>query len=102
MVKFTPGGGGKRDNLAIAQELSEQGLQVFPARYKDKMTLVKWKAFQGIDATPMLTKWFKDRNNVNFWVLTGRQSGYVVVDADSEAGDAWWREQFGDELFDSC
>lgn len=101
MVKLNPGGS-KRDNLAIAQELSEQGLQVFPARYKDKFTLVKWKQYQGIDAAPMLEKWFKDRANINFWVLTGRQSGFVVVDADSEAGDAWWREQFGDELFDSC
>lgn len=90
-----------RNTLAIAKSLSDEGLQVFPARYKDKIPLVKWRDYQNQDASGMLGKWFKGRANINFWVLTGRQSGYVVIDADSEDGDKWWRSQVGDELLDS-
>jgi hypothetical protein len=87
--------------LEVAKSLSAEGLQVFPARYKDKIPLVKWREYQNQDASPMLSKWFKGRGNINYWILTGTQSGYVVVDADSEDGDAWWRSQLGDELLDS-
>lgn len=91
----------RSDPYGVALELSEQGLQVFPARYKDKFTLVKWKPFQDTDSSHMLGKWFKGRSSINFWVMTGRLSGYVVVDADSVEGDKWWREQLGDEIFDA-
>lgn len=89
------------DTLQIAKELSAKGLQVFPARYKDKPPLVDWKKFQTTSAAPMLDKWFKNRGYLNYWVMTGRGSGFVVVDADSPEGDGWWREQLGDELLDS-
>lgn len=81
--------------LAIARELSAAGLQVFPARYKDKKTLVDWKKYQSTDASPMVDKWFRNRGHINFWVMTGRQSGYIVVDADSIEGDEWWRHRIG-------
>ena len=84
--------------LAIARNLAAQGLQVFPARYKDKITLVDWKKYQSADSHPMIEKWFKNRDHINFWVMTGVQSGYVVVDCDSEAGEKWWRERIGDEM----
>lgn len=84
-----------RTPLEIAKELASHGLQVFPARYKDKFTLVKWEQYQDTDARHMLKKWFDGRQNINFWVLTGRGSGYVVIDADSAAGDQWWREREG-------
>lgn len=89
------------DPLAAARQLADRGLQVFPARYRDKFTLVKWQQYQDIDSRHMLDKWFKGRGHINFWVMTGQQSGYVVVDADTVAGDKWWREQFGDEIFDA-
>lgn len=88
--------------LSVAKTLSDKGLQVFPARYKDKIPLVKWRDYQNASTGHMLGKWFKSRSNINFWVLTGRQSGYVVVDADSPDGDAWWRSQLGDEVMDSA
>lgn len=87
--------------LGVARSLSALGLQVFPARYRDKIPLVKWREYQNTDASGMLSTWFKGRININYWVLTGRQSGYVVVDADSADGDAWWRSQIGDEIMDS-
>lgn len=87
--------------IEVAKTLSAAGLQVFPARYKDKIPLVKWREYQDQDATPMLEKWFKGRGNINFWVLTGIQSGHIVIDCDSAEGDAWWRSQLGDEFMDS-
>lgn len=82
--------------LQHARELAAQGLQVFPARYRDKIPLVKWKDYQGADSSHMVDPWFKNRGNLNYWVMTGRGSGYVVVDCDSAEGDAWWRERLGD------
>lgn len=89
------------DPLAIANQLAEAGLQVFPAKYKDKPPLVKWREHQGQSSHHMIDKWFKNRSNINYWVLTGVQSGYLVVDCDSEAGDLWWREQIGNEIMDA-
>jgi hypothetical protein len=87
--------------LEVAKSLSQMGLQVFPARYKDKIPLVKWREYQNQSSSHMLKQWFNNRGNINFWVLTGRQSGYVVVDCDSAEGDKWWRDQIGDEIMDA-
>lgn len=84
--------------LEIARNLSAMGLQVFPARFKDKMPLVKWRTFQGVDSSHMLEPWFNNRGNINFWVMTGKGSGYVVVDCDTDEGEAWWRERISDEM----
>src|SRR5689334_5192667 len=85
--------------LSIATELTQQGLQVFPAPFKGKAPLVDWKKYQRESASPMLKKWFGgERGHLNFWVLTGSQSGYLVVDCDSPEGEAWWRERINDEM----
>jgi hypothetical protein len=89
------------NSLTVARELAAQGLQVFPARYKDKPPLVDWKKYQKTSATPMLEKWFKNKGYLNYWVLTGRQSGYIVIDCDSVDGDKWWRSILGDEVMDN-
>jgi hypothetical protein len=98
MVKLSDA---RQDSLAIASGLAAQGLQVFPARYKDKIPIVKWKDYIGTDARGMVPQWFKGRGQVNFWVMTGQMSGYAVIDCDSPEGEAWWREQLGDEIFDT-
>lgn len=74
--------------------LHSAGLQVFPARYKDKITLVKWEKYQTqrVDEK-MLAKWFSGRTNLNYWVMTGRLSGYIVIDCDTQEGDDWWLER---------
>lgn len=82
-------------SLEIAKELSKQGLQVFPAKPKDKSPIVDWKKYIGQSASHMVDKWFKNRRDLNFWVMTGQQSGYVVLDTDSPEGEAWWRERIG-------
>lgn len=87
--------------LSIAQGLASQGLQVFPARYRDSIPIVKWKEYQKVDAHPMVAQWFKGSAQVNYWVMTGMMSGYTVIDCDSPEGEIWWREQLGDEIFDA-
>lgn len=88
------------DSLKVARSLSAQGLQVFPARFRDKNPLVDWKKYQTESAAPMLDKWFSNRGHLNYWVMTGRMSGYVVIDVDSEEGDAWWRSHIDPAILD--
>lgn len=87
-----------RPPLDIAQELDSWGLQVLPAKYKDKFTLVDWKKYQTLRSTARLADWFREGTPVNYWVMCGQISKVIVIDADSEAADQWWREQLGDEL----
>jgi hypothetical protein len=87
--------------LAIAQSLAELGLQVLPARFKDKSPIVKWTEYQDRRTTSNLPMWFGGGVKRNYWVMTGRISGHVVVDADSAEGDKWWRERLGDAIFDA-
>lgn len=87
-------------SLATAQELAAQGLQVLPARHRDKAPIVKWTNYQSERTERLLPQWFKS-NELNFWVMTGHISGHIVVDCDSPAGDAWWRERLGNEVMDA-
>ena len=88
--------------LATAQALAAQGLQVLPARYKDKAPIVKWREYQDTRTEKLLPTWFGGGGNRNYWVMCGRISGVVVIDCDNPAADAWWREQVGDEVMDSA
>lgn len=90
-----------RGTLAIAQSLAEQGLQVLPAKFKDKAPIVKWTEYQDRRTESLLPTWFGGGTQRNYWVMTGRMSQHVVVDADSPEGDKWWRNQLGDEIFDA-
>lgn len=88
--------------LANAQALAAQGLQVLPARFRDKAPIVKWRDYQSKRTDSMLPTWFGGGSPRNFWVMTGRISGVVVVDCDSAEGDKWWRDRVGDEVMDSA
>lgn len=84
--------------LQNAQRLADLGLQVFPARHADpnKGPLIKWAEFQKKPVTAThIQKWFSGARLKNYWVLCGKQSGVVVLDTDSDEGDAWWRSQPG-------
>jgi hypothetical protein len=90
------------DSLATAQSLAGWGLNVLPARYKQKAPIVKWQNYQKVKTESMLSQWFGGSGQRNYWVMTGLMSRVIVIDCDTEAGDAWWREQLSDEVLDSA
>lgn len=96
MVRLTD----SAETLRIARELAAQGLQVFPARFRDKQPIVDWKKYQTESSAPMLENWFRNRGYLNYWVMTGRMSGFIVIDGDSIEGEGWWRTQIDPELLD--
>jgi hypothetical protein len=87
--------------LATAQDLASKGLNVLPARFQDKAPIVNWQNYQNVRTDSMLPQWFGKGGKRNYWVMTGRMSGHIVIDCDTEAGDTWWREQLGDEVLDA-
>lgn len=88
--------------LATAQHLAGLGLNVLPARFKDKAPIVEWSKYQGIRTDSMLPSWFGGSGRRNYWVMTGVMSRIIVIDCDSDEADVWWREQLGDEVMDSA
>lgn len=88
--------------LATAQALAAAGLQVLPARHKDKAPIIDWRKYQDTRSAPMLPQWFGSTTPRNYWVMTGQMSKAIVVDCDNTAADRWWREQLGDEAMDAA
>lgn len=84
--------------LSTAQALAAAGLQVLPARHRDKAPIVDWHKFQDVRSEGMLPQWFGSTTPRNYWVMTGQMSKVVVVDCDNAAADLWWRERLGDEV----
>lgn len=86
------------NSLQEAQRLDGWGFNVFPAGYQDKAPLVKWKQYQDRRTTEMLKLWFSGPRPSNWWVATGRISGVVVLDIDSEQAEEYWQQRLPDEL----
>jgi KaiC/GvpD/RAD55 family RecA-like ATPase len=74
----------------IARRLRDEfGMSVIPIG-SDKKPLVRWQTFQETKPTDEnLTAWFVNGGRRNVGIVTGRISGVVVVDTDSEAAEAW-------------
>lgn len=89
-------------SLATAQQLAGFGLNVLPARHKDKAPIVEWRKYQGIRTENMLPSWFGGSGQRNYWVMTGLMSSVIVIDCDSDEADVWWRAQLGDEVMESA
>lgn len=96
MARLTPASADSP--LAVAKGLADLGFNVLPARYKDKSPQIPWTKYQATRTDNLLVSWFGGSGQRNFWVMTGRMSGIVVIDCDTDEGDAWWRERIGDEM----
>ncbi len=96
MARLTPASADSA--LTIAQGLSDMGFNVLPARYKDKSPQIPWTKYQSTRTDKLLPSWFGGSGNRNFWIMTGRMSGIIVIDCDTEAGDKWWRDRIGEEM----
>ena len=63
------------------------GFSVMPIKRKSKKAFIKWKEFQAKRPTKrQLKAWAEDYPDVNIAIITGKVSGVVVVDADSDRG----------------
>lgn len=55
-----------------------------------KVPLIKWKEFQTrLPTEDEVTKWFGPRTKANIGIVTGMVSGLIVLDVDSEQGQAF-------------
>lgn len=89
-------------SLATAQALAGLGLNVLPARFKDKAPIVKWQQYQNVQTYNLLPSWFGGGGQRNYWVMTGIMSRVIVIDCDTDAADKWWRVLLGDETMESA
>lgn len=85
--------------LENARELASWGFNVLPAR--GKSPAIKWQEYERKRTDQELSRWFKPGSQFNYWVLCGGISGWICLDCDSEAGEAFWRHNLGDEILDA-
>ncbi len=76
------------ENAAL--EYAKRGWSVIPIRPQSKTPLLPtWKEYQQRIATEDEIKgWFRTRPDANVGIVTGRISGFVVLDVDGDAGHA--------------
>ena len=81
------------NSVELALGLRARGLSVIPvprpdARHDGKKPSISWREYQDrLPTVDELTRWFA--TEMNLAVITGRVSGVVVIDADSQAALAW-------------
>lgn len=80
-------------SLVSREELLESALQYCKAGYsvipvgRDKKPKIEWEQYQKKAATEeQITKWWGDYPYANIGLVTGRVSGFCVVDADGPVG----------------
>jgi hypothetical protein len=83
-----------RDVLEFAFDYLERGWPVIPAL--GKQPAVAWSAYQReLPSAKQVRKWFAcRRQQYNLAIITGRYTGLVVVDCDSEQDTRWWQSGF--------
>jgi hypothetical protein len=88
--------------LAAKEMARTQGWSIIPVEPGGKKPAVKWKPYQERKSTA--TEW-NDWFNHRDWLVgavTGRVSGIVVLDIDTEGAWEWWIEQVGEEVLESA
>lgn len=93
--------------LQDALRLAEAGFRILPSDPDTKKPALhrvgeepEWKRWQREDTAPRLRAWFKDRPNLEMCAITGRSSGYVVLDIDSIEARDYWVATLGEDLLD--
>lgn len=86
--------------LQAARKLDSYGFNVLPASAGGKAPQVAWQRFQEHRTSDKLKVWFAGAKARNFWIMTGRISGIVVLDCDNEAAVEWWAARVGQEVLD--
>jgi hypothetical protein len=76
---------------ARARELYDLGFSVIPVN-RDKVAEIEWKPYQSARASKEeMDRWIVDYPDCNIGVVTGRVSGIIVLDTDSNEADVMVR-----------
>lgn len=91
-------------------KLVENGYQIFPVQVinpgtddKEVIFLVKSWANEASNDPAQIDRWLNSEfgKRITDWgIPTGHRSGFIAVDIDSEAGDAWWQAKWLPSGFD--
>lgn len=78
-----------------ALEMRQRGWQVIPARYRDKLPMIKWKPYQAELADEgQVQEWFGGEDR-NLFIVTGSVSRLAVLDCDDDVAVKWWFKKLG-------
>ena len=81
--------------LDYALEYLEQGFSVIPIHTKTRVPEVPWKIYQKQFPTKKkLHEWFENKTDVSISIVTGKISGVVVLDGDTQEGCAWIEKNY--------
>lgn len=90
------------NSLSNARQLDGWGFNVIPAAAQGKSPLIDHKEYQDRRTSDKLSAWFTGSRAFNYWIATGLVSGIVVLDCDTAAAEAYWRDEVDiGELLDS-
>ena len=85
-------------NYRTAKHYHSMGLPIFPLN-SDKEPIVRWKKYQTTMPTDTeIARWWHLHPMALIAIVTGKLSGVIVVDADSEAGNDALMEYIPDSL----
>lgn len=74
------------NTIQPALHYAKRGFSVIPVEAKGKKPLIPWERYQTERAEPKeIKKWFTDSPAANVGIITGKISGLVVIDIDTEA-----------------
>lgn len=76
-----------RSNLTAAMSYAERGIPVFPLVAGGKNPLIKAWQKEATADPEQLRRWWSRWPSANIGIPTGEASGFVVLDADGEAGE---------------
>ncbi len=74
-----------KDVLELARNYATQGFSVIPIKPAEKVPAMPWKEFHGRRPSGCeIQQWFGNGNKPNIGIVTGKVSGIIVADFDTE------------------
>lgn len=82
----------EKDNLKAALKYREKGWSIIPIKPREKSPLLlSWAEFQErLPTEEEVVNWFAKWPNANIAIVTGKVSGLIVVDIDSQEGEKYY------------
>lgn len=82
--------------IDCALQYADIGWSVIPLK-QDKRPYISWKSYQGKPATKaQIKKWWAQYPDANIGIVTGKVSGLIVIDLDSDEGQEAYIAECGE------